>query len=508
MHGLLRLLFSRAIILIVLILAQITLLVLAVVRLNEDFVYFYLICQLLSVAAVLFIINNRTNPAYKISWIITILLFPIFGVLFYLIFGYEKVNSKFRKKVAAMDDKLATILPRSGDVSAMLAKVNPHAACQSHYISETAGFPLYNDSATEYLPTGEKYFDRLLEKLEKAERFIFIEMFVIRRGRMWDTVLEILTRKVEQGLDVRVIYDDMGCLTTLPGGYWKKLEQMGIRCAVFNPIRPVLSLRINSRDHRKICVIDGHTAFTGGINFGDEYINVFERFGHWKDSAIMLEGNAAFSFTAMFLAMWEFCRGITEDYDCFRPREAGSYCGGYVQPYGDNPLNREIIGETVYMNMINRAERCLYITTPYLIMDNEMVTALGNAAKNGVDVRIITPHIADKRTVNALTRAYYAPLVESGVKIYEYTPGFVHSKIFVADDEYAVVGTINLDYRSLFLHFECAVWLYSSASVSDVRDDFLQTLELCCEISLEQIRKTRWYKKLWRAVLRVFAPMM
>ena len=307
------------------------------------------------------------------------------------------------------------------------------------------------------------------------------------------------------------MYDDMGCIMTLPHHYERKMEALGIACSVFNPFIPILSSRLNNRDHRKICVIDGHTGFTGGINLADEYINAYEKHGHWKDSSIILKGDAVWNLTVMFLAMWDDIRGIKEDYEKFKPRVYQSVPesrDGYVQPYSDNPLDDEIVGETVYFNLINKAKRYVYITTPYLIIDNEMVTALSVAAKSGVDVRIITPHIPDKWYVHAVTRAYYEGLLENGVKIYEYTPGFIHAKTFAVDDEYGTVGTINLDYRSLYLHFECGVWLYRTRSVLQIKEDFLAMLPICQEITLEECRNVKWYRKLVRACLRIFAPLM
>ena len=312
-------------------------------------------------------------------------------------------------------------------------------------------------------------FPVLVKELEQAEHYIYIEYFIINDGVMWRTILDILEQKVAQGVDVRLIYDGFGCLTTLPYKYDKFLREKGIQCKVFNPFRPVLNIIQNNRDHRKICVIDGKTGFTGGINLADEYINQKERFGHWKDTAVMLKGDAVWSMTMMFLHMWNVVNGIQTPIDyaahsphAYHPEEfEGS---GFVQPFTDTPLDGETLGENVYLNIINRAKRYVYICTPYLIIDNEMMTALCLAAKSGVDVRIMTPGVPDKKMVFLLTQSYYAQLIEAGVKIYEYQPGFLHAKSFVCDDEIAVVGTINLDYRSLYLHFEDGVWIYKNAT--------------------------------------------
>ena len=350
---------------------------------------------------------------------------------------------------------------------------------------------------------------RQVEELKKAKKYIFMEYFIIQEGKMWNTILDILKEKAAQGVDVRVIYDDMGCIMTLPNGYNKKLESYGIKCSVFNPFVPILSSKFNTRDHRKICVIDGNVGFTGGINLADEYINAYEKHGHWKDTSVMLKGEGVFALTAMFLSMWDYCSGWEEDFDLFRPESMPRLPGsGWVQPYTDTPLDHEKVGQAVYLNMISRARDYIYITTPYLIVDVATNTALCNAAKAGVDVRIITPHIPDKRSVFEVTKAHYPPLLEAGVKIYEYTPGFIHAKNFVVDGRYATVGTVNLDYRSLFLHFEDGVWLCDAPCIADIKADFEKTLEQCEAISLRRARHLNILVQLYRSVLRIFAPLM
>ena len=351
----------------------------------------------------------------------------------------------------------------------------------------------------------------MIEELKKAKHYIFIEYFIIEEGFMWDSVLDILIKKVREGVDVRVIYDDFGCICKLPHHYDEKLRELGIKCVVFNPVTPVVTVRHNTRDHRKILVIDGHTGFTGGINLADEYINRVERFGHWKDASIMLKGDAVWSLTVMFLQTWNFYNNFIEDYDNYRPEKfkvEEIESDGYVQPYGDSPLDNERLGEFTYLNMINRAKDYIYINTPYFIVDNEITTALELAAKSGVDVRIVTPCVPDKWYVHILTRSYYEQLISVGVKIYEYTPGFIHSKTFVCDDELGVVGTINLDFRSLYFHFECGIWLYKTKSVMEIKEDFLKTLDVCHEVTLEECRNVKWYIRIIRSFLRVFAPLM
>ena len=404
-----------------------------------------------------------------------------------------------------MDNVIGEAHRRSG-----AEQLPPDAANQSRYISHCAYCPPYQNTTTEYLPLGEVKFERMVEELKKAKHYIFLEYFIIQEGKMWNTILDILRQKAAEGVDVRVIYDDMGCIMILPTGYDRTLEQMGIKCRIFNPFVPILSSRFNTRDHRKICVIDGNVGFTGGINLADEYINAYEKHGHWKDTSILLKGEAVFNLTVMFLSMWDYLDGTTgkTDYSRYYPTVWDENAKGYVQPFADNPLDDEAVGETVYLNLINKAKRYVYITTPYLILSSEMLTALTSAAKCGVDVRIITPHIPDKWYVHAVSRSHYQPLIEAGVKIYEYTPGFIHAKTFVVDDDYAVVGTINLDYRSLYLHFECAVWMYQTPSVAQVRDDFFKTQQISQEITLEECRSLSFPRRLGRSVLRVFAPLM
>ena len=509
MKKILRFITQRVVITALLIVLQALLLFGFIWKLDNYFVYFYAGSVLLSLLITLGIINSKSNPAYKIAWLIPILLFPVFGGLVYLLFGSDRTGRYLRKKLQGigteMDNVIGEAHRRSG-----AEQLPPDAANQSRYISHCAYCPPYQNTTTEYLPLGEVKFERMVEELKKAKHYIFLEYFIIQEGKMWNTILDILRQKAAEGVDVRVIYDDMGCIMILPTGYDKTLEQMGIKCRIFNPFVPILSSRFNTRDHRKICVIDGNVGFTGGINLADEYINAYEKHGHWKDTSILLKGEAVFNLTVMFLSMWDYLDGTTgkTDYSRYYPTVWDENAKGYVQPFADNPLDDEAVGETVYLNLINKAKRYVYITTPYLILSSEMFTALTSAAKCGVDVRIITPHVPDKWYVHAVSRSHYQPLIEAGVKIYEYTPGFIHAKTFVVDDNYAVVGTINLDYRSLYLHFECAVWMYQTPSVAQVRDDFFKTQRISQEITLEECRSLSFPRRLGRSVLRVFAPLM
>ena len=511
MRKIFEFLLSRLVIFGFLLFFQVIILLFIVWQLAEAFIYIYIPLLIISGLVVIYIISRRDNPSYKLAWTIPVLIFPIFGGLIYLIFGGKKINLKFRKKIARAYNEAIKVSVQDPEIIKELEKENKHAANQAKYTSKYALSPVYKNTTTEYLSPGEKFFERLLEELEKAEKYIFMEYFIIHEGKMWDAILEVLERKVKEGVDVRMLYDDVGCLRILPYRYDEVLRKKGIKCHVFNRFVPFLSVILNNRDHRKITVIDGHTGFTGGINLADEYINEIVRFGHWKDSSIMLKGEAVWNLNVMFLQMWSYESKTKVDYEKFKPQTKNNECfidDGYVQPYGDSPLDEEIVGENIYLGIITKAKDYVYINTPYLIIDNELVTALTLAAKSGVDVRIVTPHIEDKWYVHMLTRSYYPQLIESGVKIYEYTPGFIHSKTVVSDDEVATVGSINFDYRSLYLHFECGVWLYKTKSVLQIKEDYLETLKICTPITLEMSKDVSWLKKIVTAVFRVFAPLM
>ena len=511
MTKLLKFLFSRMVIVGLLICVQLGVLIFTIWKLSESFVYLYVLFTAISIFAVIYILSTKDNPSYKLAWVIPVLLVPVFGGLFYLIFGSRRTTKKFRARVSNIYNETSKYLLQDKDILKEIEEDDKSFANQVRYLNNYAESPIYKNTITRYLSPGEEFFEELKKELRKAKNYIFMEYFIIQEGVMWDSILEILEEKVKEGVEVRLIYDDMGCLQTLPYKYYEKLREKGIKCLVFNPFVPFLSVIMNNRDHRKITVIDGHTAFTGGINLADEYINEIVRFGHWKDASIILKGDAVWNLTMMFLQAWQFTCGEKEDYEKYKPHinyEGKFESDGYVQPYGDSPLDDETVGEYVYLNIINKARDYIYINTPYLIVDNELVTALTLAAKSGVEVIIVTPHIEDKWYVHLVTRAYYSQLIEAGVKIYEYTPGFIHSKTFVSDDKIGVVGTINMDYRSLYLHFENGVLLYKTKSVLEIKEDFLETLKVCQEITLEDCHKIKWSNKFITAILRVFSPLM
>ncbi len=508
MAKLLNLFFHRSVQVSLMILLQLVVLFVMLFRFSEHYAQFSFLGILVSAILVVRIVTNQSNPAYKIAWIIPILAFPVFGGLLYLCIGGHKMSRREKKKLLKVTREADQVLHPDQWALAQLGRENENAAGQSRYIAQASGFPVCRNTRVTYFPQGEDKLKRLVEELKKAEKYIFMEYFIISQGRIWDEILAVLEEKARAGVEVRVIYDDIGCMMTLPRNYADTLKKKGIACAVFNPFVPVISVRLNNRDHRKICVIDGKVGFTGGVNLADEYANLKVRFGHWKDTAVMLEGEGVWNLAVMFLSVWDYIHSISEDYEKYRAGWSLPESAGYVQPYSDSPLDEEPVGERVYLNMISRAKKYVYITTPYLIADNLMMNALCTAAMSGVDVRIITPHIPDKKIIFEVTRAHYPQLLEAGVRIFEYTPGFIHGKNMVTDDACATVGTINLDYRSLYLHFECGVWMHRCPAVHQVREDFLATQALSQEVFLEEATRLSWLKRIWLALLRVFAPLM
>ena len=464
---------------------------------------------LFTVVMVIYLLNSKINPTAKITWLIAIMLVPVFGVL---LFAYTQSDIGHRALKARMNQIIANTresVPQSEDVMEMLTRENQGVASLAHYIQRSGCHPVYEHTAVTYFPLGENKFEEMLRQLEAAEHFIFMEYFIVDEGLMWGRILEILARKASAGVDVRVMYDGSCEFALLPRDYPKRLRKLGIKCKICGPVTPFVSTHYNYRDHRKILVIDGHTAFNGGVNLADEYINQKEKFGHWKDTAVMLKGEAVKSFTLMFLQMW----GILEEkeeygrflaYPSF-PVEAAK---GYVIPYGDCPLDEDKLGERVYMDILNRSLKYVHIMSPYLILDGEMETALKFAAERGVDVKLLLPGIPDKFVPYALAKTHYATLLESGVKIYEYTPGFVHAKVFVSDSREAVVGTINLDYRSLYHHFECATYLYGVDCIKELEEDFQNTLGKCRLVTMDMVRREKWTVKLTGRLVKAAAPLM
>ncbi|WP_347028165.1 cardiolipin synthase [Intestinibacter bartlettii] len=509
MNVLLKRVVQRVILLVSSFILQIGVISFFLLKYSESFFDFYLASLTLSIIIVFIIINNKSNPSYKIAWIVPVMIFPIFGGLFYLLYGGNKLSTREKLKMVIQNIEMTNSLKQDDEIIKKIGDKSIYAKNQSEYILNYAKCPVYNNTETTYFKIGEEKFEALLRELKKAEKFIFLEYFIIQEGKMFNSILEILEEKAKQGVDVRLIYDDVGCIVTLPHNYKNTLEAKGIKCRVFNPIKPFFTRRLNNRNHRKIVVIDGDVGFTGGINLADEYINEYEKHGYWKDAGIMLKGDAVWNLTVMFLSMWDYIDNKEEDYIKFKPSKNKYYNSkGYVQPFDDSPLINEPIGETVYLNLINKAKDYIYINTPYLIIDNEMATALKIAAKSGVDIKIVTPYIPDKKFVHAVTKSYYESFIKDGIEIYEFTPGFMHAKTFVVDDEYGVVGSINLDFRSLYLHYECGVWLYKTESIKSMKDDYLETLKRCHKVTMEECKNTSSIRKVLRLIIRMFAPLL
>lgn len=506
-----HLLFGRFTLVGVAILLQVVWLFMVLWQFSYQFTYANLFIRAIAIIFVLVIINRWSNPANKLSWTFLILLSPILGTLLYFLFGRSNLTKYVRRHMENVNQEVSACLTRDMDAERLLEETDALVYRQSKYINDFGHFPVYRNTSTKYYKSGEDMFPDMLEALKAAEHYIFMEYFIIEEGYMFQSIVDILEEKVKQGVEVRLIYDDVGCISTLPTKYYKKLQKKGIKCAAFNPFRPVMSVIMNNRDHRKIFVVDGTVGFTGGINLADEYINKIERFGYWKDTGVRIEGEGVWSLTNMFLSMWNSIVRSSEDYKQYLPavhQKETFVDDGFVQPYGDSPLDHENVGENIYLNMISKAKDYVYIFTPYLIIDHETLVTLCNAAKSGVDVRIVTPGIPDKKMVYLLTQSYYEPLIRAGVKIYQYTPGFIHAKCFVCDDEIATVGSVNLDFRSLYLHFECGVWMYRSKAVMQVKEDCLETFACSEEINLEFCRKRALPIRALQSLLRLFAPLM
>lgn len=493
-----------------------------VVTLNNLIAYSFwlnILLTLFSVAMILYLVVKNESPAYRMSWIILISLFPVFGGLFYFLFGNKrparKMSQAIQEQVAKDLDKMSEV-PDAQDV---LLKQDFRVGSLAKYIHSYANMPVYTNTDIEYFPSGEAMMDTLIRDLESAQKHIFVEFFIIEGGKMSDAIFNVLKEKAAAGVDVRLIYDDFGCLMRLPDNFDKQMEEIGIKTLKFNPIKPNLTLAYNTRDHRKIIEIDSTIAYTGGLNLADEYINAVDRFGYWKDNMIRLQGPAIWNLTTLFLDMWNAFYQTDESYDEFINQEVRLETQqmmdnkeevlqkGFVQPFGDSPLDDEALGENVYRDILNIAQDYVYIYTPYLVISYELQQALTLAAKRGVDVRLMTPGTPDKKAVYRMTQSYYAPLLEAGVRIFEYTPGFLHAKTFVCDDKLASIGTINLDYRSLYLHFETSTMLYYHPVVEVIKQDFLDSQKVANEIHLEDTRLS-FFGELWDSFLRILAPFV
>ena len=512
MKRVLRVVFSRYFFSALIILLEFALLFSLVWFASSYSVGAFLAMVIINIIALMSLINREANPEYKVSWLAVMTLVPFFGVVLYLAFYSRKVSRREERLMSELRLRLRSYTSSEDDgVYTELCTLDSSAAGKALAImNDDPMAEIYTETSFRYYSLGEDMCRDLLYDIERAQSFIFLEYFIIDEGELWNSILSLLKKKEEKGVEIRILYDDFGCMKTLKGGYDKRLWQMGFSAKRFSPITPRLSTAHNNRDHRKIAVIDGNVAYTGGVNLADEYVNKKMRFGHWKDGGVRIFGAAAKGFTALFLSSWDLSSGkASENAKYFDVARAGEGDGGFYIPFGSGPmpLYTRPVGKNAFLNIINQAKEYVYITTPYLIIDYDLTESLCNAARRGVDVRIITPGIADKKTVKIMTKNSYQPLIKSGVRIYEYTPGFIHEKTVVSDDIYAIIGTINLDYRSLAHHFEDAVWIYNSPSIDVVRAEFEKTLSVSSEID-EMGARLSFKERIIRWWVRIIAPLL
>jgi len=477
----------------------------------EDTVQFVFVAIQWIVTAItaVHIINRDMLPEAKIPWLFVVIVLNVFGVAIYIVFSSNRPSLRQRARFRLLREKARKYSKGNLTDKEVAAKMGDWAAVSQDLANKNKTAVRYHHTKTEYFPVGEAFFERFLEDLKGAKQFIFLEYFILEYGQMWGAILEILREKVKEGVEVRVLYDDIGSMGYVRAGYYKILQKEGIHCRKFNPFVPVVSNIHNNRDHRKIAVIDGKIGYTGGINLGDEYINVKHPFGHWKDTAVRLEGEAVRTFVLMFLRFYNLSRKHTDHFSAYLPEHYEQFENeGVVQIYGDgpSPLYEHHLGEDVYINVLNGAKQYVWIMTPYLIITYRMRAALLSAAGRGVDVRIITPHIPDKKLAYSITCSNYMALIKGGVKIYEYLPGFVHAKSFLADDELAIVGTINLDYRSLMHHYENAVLMHGTKANAQLKEDYEKTFEVCA-LQTEEDAKKNVVSRFMSEMAKVFAPL-
>ena len=508
-RGILNLLFGRTAIVLLLLLLQFGIVFSFIQWLEDYWAYYYIMSTAVAVGVGIHILNSPGDPTGKMTWMVLVMAVPVLGAVLYLWVKMDVGHRLLHRRLSAIITRTRDMLNTEPETAEKLRLEHPDLHELGVYLDRFGGFPVYEGCHVKYFPSGEAKFEDLLTELEKAREFIFLEYFIVDEGYMWGRILEILRRKAAEGVEVRLLYDGTNTGYRLPYSYPAKLEILGIRCKVYAVPRPVVSTHHNNRDHRKILVIDGKTAYTGGINLADEYINRRNLYGHWKDVAVRVDGQAAKSFTLMFLQMWNmdektvrYDKYLKTDYRILPPQK------GFVVPYGDSPLDHERVGEMIYLDILNRAERYVHIMTPYLILDTEMITALTFAAKRGVQVQIILPHIPDKEYAFALAKTYYKQLMDAGVEIFEYLPGFVHAKVFVSDNRKAVVGTVNLDYRSLYHHFECGLYMQEHEEIHAVERDFLETRSKCQKIDADFRRKEPVLRRIIGPVLKIVAPLM
>jgi len=498
---------------------QLNWIVLWVYVLEERYKYVSIGAHVMAIIIAFIVLNKKTQVYNKMSWMLFIVLVPILGCMCYFIFGRSELTKKTREKLSKTHNYYKKFLMgEKSDAELLKLRDSKNAYKLAKYMKNYGHYPIYKSDEAKYYSNIRELFEEMLLDIDKAQKFVFIEFFIVDKGYMLDRLMDILKKKIKQGVEVRFIYDDIGCINTMKTKDWKELSKFGIQFAQFNKFKPIVSVVMNNRDHRKNVIIDGKIAYTGGFNLADEYINRVERFGYWKDAGIKFTGKAVVNSTVMFLEMWNFIKETLEDpteYIEFSKSKLESYNkienrkeDAFLLPYADSPLDYETVGENVYLNVINNAKKYVYIFTPYLIIDSEMNKALVNAAKSGVDVRIITPGIPDKKMVFLATQSSYEPLIEGGVKIFQYSPGFVHAKCCICDGKYGVVGTINFDFRSFFLHYESAVLMYKCSAIEHLKQDFIETFAVCDKVTLEFTKRRDYCIRFLQSILRAFAPLL
>ncbi|MCI5746651.1 cardiolipin synthase [Eubacterium pyruvativorans] len=499
--------FNRLTIIVVLFLAQVVYFGFIIYRFAAYATWINMGFRAVSVLFALYIIWRPANPEYKIGMILGMAIFPEMGVMLFLLFGMSRRSRTLSRRIGDADVRSRQELKQQSDIAGIRDRRRRGTI---RYLNRWAGFPAWDHTTARYYPVGDTMFRDMLEDLKHAEHFIFLEYFIVSRGELWDAIYAILKEKAASGVDVRLIYDDIGSIHHIPRHIQRDLKADGIRVMAFNTVKPFLSLVYNNRDHRKISVIDGWVGYTGGANVADEYVNRIVRFGHWKDAGVRLEGEGVWNLTVMFLTMWNAFSEDDADFSMYRPHvwhPEPFPSDGMIQPFSDSPLDDEQTGENTYIDILNQARHYVYIYTPYLIIDDDMERALRLAAKRGVDVRIVTPGIPDKPLIFAITRSYYRSLMEAGVKIYEYTPGFIHAKCCLSDDQVAVVGTINFDYRSFYLHFECGCLFTETESViRDLSADCRETLRRSRQVRKDDLKKHP-FGTMAAFFFRIFSPL-
>lgn len=493
--------FSRNAVFLILLIVQIFLSVSLINDADRNFYPFHRLFSILDAALALVIFNSDSYQPYKTAWIVLICVLPIFGSAAYLLTRFTSFIQ--RKSMSGCTDHLSE---PDDDFSDMHEEL-PQYAGLAGYIRNCSGSGVFRGTVCEYFPIGELQFEAVLRELRSAEHFIFMEFYIISEGFMLRKILEILSEKARNGVDVRIMYDGIGTGLSGTENIFPSLEKKGIKCRAFNRFTPFLSSAQNNRDHRKIIVIDGKTAFNGGTNIADEYINRTERFGHWKDCAVMLKGRAVRNYTEMFTRLWDTVSKADAD-NVICQTETSDRNDGFVQPFAFSPLDKEPVGKQVYLEMIYSAKKYVHITTPYLLPDEELVNALRAAALKNIEVIIIAPKTADKKSVQYAARNNYRKLINAGVRIFEYSPGFIHSKLLIADGKTAVVGTINLDCRSMYLQFESAAVMYGCCCIRDMESDFAHTLSLSEAVGEEHLKIRSFSDKAAGYILNLFSPLL